>query len=87
MKITVRELGAHEGSSPATNGVTDPPPAGTVQIWKPPMLAVKTIVFPSGDQSGSVQLMAPSVRRRRIEPPSAEIKYNAARPPDLELKQ
>src|SRR5206468_12245154 len=80
VKIMVREFGAHDGSSPATNTVADPPPAGTVQIWKPPMFAVKTIVFPSGDQSGSVQLIAPSVLNRRLEVPSGEIKNNADRP-------
>ena len=62
MNTTVRELGAQDASSPATKGVTDPPPAGTAQSWKPPMFAVNIIVFPSGDQSGSVQLSAPSVR-------------------------
>src|SRR2546421_12678278 len=80
VKITARELGAHDGSSPATSGVTDPPPAGTVQIWKPPMLAVKTMVLPSGDQSGSVQLIAPSVRRRRLKVPSTDTRNNADRP-------
>src|SRR5207248_9957603 len=80
VKITVRELGAQLGSSPATSAVTDPPPAGTVQIWNPPMLAVNTMVFPSGDQSGSVQLIAPAVRNRRLELPSLAMTNNADRP-------
>src|SRR2546430_1638188 len=66
VNTTVRELGAQDASSPATKGVTDPPPAGTAQSWKPPMFAVNMIVFPSGDQSGSVQLSAPSVRNFRL---------------------
>jgi len=80
VKITVRELGAQDGSSPATNAVADPPPAGTVQIWNPPIFAVNTIVLPSGDQSGSVQLIAPSVRSRRFELPSLETRNSADLP-------
>ena len=87
VKITVREFGAQDGSSPATNGVTEPPLAGTTQISNVPASLVKTIVFPSGDQSGSVQLPAPAVPNRRIDPPFAETKKRADVPSAREEKQ
>ena len=63
-KITVRELGAQDGSSPLTNNVAVPPCAGTTQISKPFIIAVKTIHLSSGDQSGSVGLETPPVEMR-----------------------
>ena len=60
-KTTVREFGAQDGSSPLTSGVAVPPSAGTTQISKPPICAVKTIHFPSGDQSGSEGFDTPPV--------------------------
>ena len=70
----VRELGAHEGSSPATNRVTAPPEAGTVQTVNPPTLAVNAMVLPSGDQLGSVAAPDPGVLSGRMAPPSGEIR-------------
>src|SRR6185503_5330410 len=84
---TVRELGAHDGSSPATNGVIEPPPAGTTQTSKSPARRVKMICLPSGDQSGSVQFAAPTVLKRRIAPPLAGTRYSAAAPPARDEKQ
>src|SRR5437660_7261697 len=63
-RITVREFGAQDGSSPATNSTTLPPCDGTTQISKPPIIAVNTINLPSGDQSGSVGLRTPEVEMR-----------------------
>src|SRR6185369_2272366 len=54
---SARELGAHDGSSPSTNGMASPPRpslAWTMQIWKERVWEVKAIHLPSGDQSGSV---------------------------------
>ena len=72
MKITVCEFGAQDGCLAGRRG-RGPPPAGTVQMWKPPICAVNTMVLPSGDQSGSVTLLAPVVVSRAIAPPSTEI--------------
>src|SRR6266436_9390221 len=58
-KTTVRELGAQHGSSPGTNSTTGPPCGGTTQISKLPIIAVKTIHFPSGDQAASVGFSTP----------------------------
>ena len=62
--MTVREFGAQDGSSPLTSNVTVPPEAGTTQISKPPICAVNTIHFPSGDQSGSEGFKTPAVEMR-----------------------
>ena len=70
--ITARELDAQVGSSPGVNTSASPPSAGTRQIWKSRISEVNTIHFPSGDQSGSVGLGAPVVRKRRAVPPEAE---------------
>ena len=85
--MTVREFGAQQGSCPVTKTVAVPPPAGTVQMLNAPICAVKTMAFPSGDQSGSVALLTPAAPRRRIAPPDAETVYNAARPLSREAKQ
>jgi hypothetical protein len=73
VKITVREFGAHEGSSPDTITSATPPFAGTVQRLKLPIWEVKMMVLPSGDQSGSLGFETPSVRRRAICEPSGEM--------------
>src|SRR6185295_2898317 len=72
VKITVREFEPQEGSSPGTRGVASPPPAGTMQISKPPCCLVNTMVLQSADQSGSVALSAPTTRKRCTAPPFAE---------------
>src|SRR5437870_1783306 len=45
------------------------------------------MVLPSGDQSGSLGLLIPAVRMRRISPPSALILQSARAPSILETKQ
>jgi hypothetical protein len=50
-------------------------------------MVVKTIALPSGDQSGSVALKAPTVRMRDMAPPFAGILYKAVRPLARETKQ
>src|SRR6185503_17994958 len=72
-KISAREFGAHEGSSPETSVIAGPPRASTMQIENPDAWEVKAIHLPSGDQSGSVGFGAPSLFKRRISPPDAEI--------------
>src|SRR5688572_13904357 len=76
---TVRELGDQEGSSPSTNTVADPPVAGTTQTEKPPICAVNTIHFPSGDQSGSEGLETPEVAMRCAGPPDTGTLQSARR--------
>ena len=61
---TVREFGAHDGSSPLTSTVAVPPAAGTTQSSNPPICAVNTIHLPSGDQSGSEGFATPAVEMR-----------------------
>src|SRR6185295_8190075 len=51
---TVREFGAHDGSSPSTRTSAFPPAAGTTQMLNERPMDVNTICLPSGDQSGSV---------------------------------
>src|SRR5438093_256475 len=63
-KMTVREFGAQDGSSPLPSWITVPPCDGTTQSSKPGICAVKTIHLPSGDQSGSVGLSTPTVLMR-----------------------
>ena len=63
-KTTVLEFGDHDGSSPLTSTVAVPPDAGTTQISKPPICAVNTIHFQSGDQSGSEGFETPEVGMR-----------------------
>ena len=89
VKMSVREFGAQEGSSPVASTSTFPPPGGTMQISNtpPPRCVVKTIARPSGDQSGSVALKAPMVRIRVIAPPLAGILCRAVRPLAREAKQ
>ena len=59
VKISVRELRAHEGSSPEATTFAFPPLGSTIHISKlPPLCVVKAIALPSGDQSGSVALEA-----------------------------
>jgi len=79
VKINVREFGAHDGSSPATNSVTAPPPAGTTQISKSRICDVNAIHLPSGDQSGSVGLETPAVGTASGAPPDAETFRNTRR--------
>ena len=75
VNMSVRELDAQEGSSPAASTSAFPPAAGTMQISNtpPPRMVVKAIALPSGDQSGSVALKTPMVRIRDIAPPLAGI--------------
>src|SRR5215472_6101789 len=68
---SVRELGDHDGSSPGTNSVTWPPPAGTTQISKFPICDVKAIHLPSGDQLGLVGFSTPRVGTTSRWPPVA----------------
>src|SRR5688572_5624871 len=71
VKMTVREFCAQEGSSPLAKTVAVPPSAGTVQMLKSPICDVKTIILPSGDQSGSLGLETPAVRSSVIIGPPA----------------
>ena len=89
VKMSEREFGAHEGSSPVARTSTFPPPGGTMQISNtpPPRMVVKTIALPSGDQSGSVTFEAPTVRIHDIAPPLAGILYSRARPLARDTKQ
>jgi hypothetical protein len=89
VNMSVRELGAQEGSSPVANTSTFPPPGGTMQTSNtpPPRIVVKTIALPSGDQSGSVAFMTPIVRIRDMAPPLAGILYSLVLPLAREAKQ
>ena len=71
VKISVREFGDHDGSSPATSTVGVPPFAGKTQMSNSPVCDVNAIHLPSGDQSGSVGFGAPEVEIRCIAPPPA----------------
>ena len=75
VNMSVRELGAQEGSSPVASTSAFPPPGGTMQISNtpPPRMVVKAIALPSGDQSGSVALKTPMVGISDIAPPLAGI--------------
>ena len=79
-----RELGAHDGSSPSTNGIATPPVEGTIQIWNVPPCEVNAIQRPSGDQSGSAGLGAPLVLKRRGDPPEGEIVNSSGAPKSRE---
>ena len=80
VKMTVREFGAQEGSSPETSACTEPPWTGTTQMVNPARgCDVKTMFFPSGDQSGSLGLGSPPVFSRVGVPPLAEMMYKPRR--------
>src|SRR5882762_4227285 len=83
----VRELGAHDGSSPSTSATASPPPALTTQIWNVRVCEVKAMYFPSGDQSGSEGLGSPEVLMRTPSPPPAGTLRKARRSPSFEPKQ
>ena len=87
MKISVREFGDHDGSSPATSTVGAPPSAGTTQMSNPPVCDVNAIHLPSGDQSGSVGFGAPGVGIRCIAPPPAGTFASTRRSAILVAKQ
>ena len=64
LKIRVREFGDQLGFCPATITVGGKlPSAGITQMSKSPACRVNAIHLPSGDQSGSVGLLAPVVFR------------------------
>jgi hypothetical protein len=71
VKISVREFGDHDGSSPRTSTVGAPPPAGTTQMSNSDVCDVNAIHLPSGEQSGSVGFGAPGVGICCIAPPPA----------------
>ncbi len=74
LKIRVREFGDQLGFCPATRmtgGML--PSADITQMSKSTACRVNAIHLPSGDQSGSVGLPAPVVRKYWTAPPLAEI--------------
>ena len=75
----MREFGPQDASSPLTNTVAEPPDAGTTQRSNPPICAVNTIHFPSGDQSGSEGFETPAVEMRWTAPPDAGILHSERR--------
>src|SRR5687768_4881092 len=64
-KISAREFGAQEGSSPSATSVSCEPSGRMMKIRKVPRVSdVKAIHLPSGDQSGSEGVGAAAVMIR-----------------------